>query len=212
MLQSLLQERFGLVAHRASLEHPVLALVAGKGGPKLERSAETPVPIDENAPLKPGELKIDGPDGPIRLSVDRASNSVVMNFGSKGKLTRKDNPSNHSLHLAFSMTSMSGLADMLTQIFTQLAGGVGRQIVDMTGIQGNYDATLDVSLPDMTAMARSTGPDVPAGSAPFAATDPDGGAPPLTEAIQKLGLKLESRTAPVQELVIDHVEKTPTGN
>jgi uncharacterized protein (TIGR03435 family) len=82
----------------------------------------------------------------------------------------------------------------------------------MTGIQGNYDATLDVSLSDMAAMAKPAGSDVPAGAAPVVAADPGATAPPLTEAIQKLGLKLESRTAPVEQLVIDHAEKTPTGN
>lgn len=211
MLRSLLEDRFGLVAHRAGVEHPVLALVVGKGGLKLKTSAGTPVPVDEDAPLRPGELKMDGPDGPIRLTADPVSNSVVMNFGSEGILTRRDNPKNHSLHLEFSMTSISGLADMLTQIFTQPGMGAERQIVDMTGIQGSYDATLDVSILDMTATARSAGPEVPIGGTAPAAPDPYG-APPLTVAIQKLGLKLESRTAPVQQLVIDHLEKTPTAN
>jgi len=36
MLQALLEDRFKLVVHRESKEHPVLALVVGKGGPKLK--------------------------------------------------------------------------------------------------------------------------------------------------------------------------------
>src|ERR1700689_1537871 len=60
MLQALLEERFKLMTHRASAEHPVLALVTGKGGPKLQPSAGTPTAIDENAPLKPGESRMDG--------------------------------------------------------------------------------------------------------------------------------------------------------
>ena len=39
MLQSLLEERFKLTMHRTSAEHPVLALVVGKNGPKLKTSA-----------------------------------------------------------------------------------------------------------------------------------------------------------------------------
>jgi len=31
-------------------------------------------------------------------------------------------------------------------------------------------------------------------------------------ALEKLGLKLESRKAPLEVLVIDHAEKTPTAN
>jgi uncharacterized protein (TIGR03435 family) len=34
----------------------------------------------------------------------------------------------------------------------------------------------------------------------------------LSNALEKLGLKLESRTAPVEVLVIDHAEKTPSEN
>src|SRR6201986_1116979 len=63
MLQTLLVERFKLTTHRASSEHPVLALVVGKGGPKLKASAGSPVAIDDSAPLKPGESKMDGLDG-----------------------------------------------------------------------------------------------------------------------------------------------------
>src|ERR1035437_5113948 len=67
MLKALLEERFKLQAHTESQERPVLALGAAKGGPKLKDSP-TPEPIDENAPLKPGERKIDMPDGPARYT------------------------------------------------------------------------------------------------------------------------------------------------
>jgi len=39
--------------------------VEAKGGPKLKESAEKPKPLDPNAPLGPGEVKMDGPDGPM---------------------------------------------------------------------------------------------------------------------------------------------------
>src|ERR1700743_314763 len=65
MLQALLEERFKLPTPRASAEPSVLARVVGKGGPKLKASAGTPVAIDDSAPLKPGELKMDGSDGPV---------------------------------------------------------------------------------------------------------------------------------------------------
>ncbi len=203
MLQSLLEDRFGLAAHKAKVERPVLGLVVGKGGLKLKTSAGTPAPIDENAPLAPGELTADGHDGQIRMRVDTAKNSTIMNYGSKGMVTRSDNPYTRSVHLEFSMVSMNGLAEMLSQVFTQLPGGIGRQIVDMTGIEGYYDATLDVLLADMSALPKAGGTD----NAPDANK-----ALPLTEAIQEFGLKLESRTAPVEQLIVDHVEKMPTGN
>jgi uncharacterized protein (TIGR03435 family) len=36
--------------------------------------------------------------------------------------------------------------------------------------------------------------------------------PTIFDAIQDLGLKLEPRKAPVEVLVVDHVNKTPTEN
>jgi uncharacterized protein (TIGR03435 family) len=219
MLQSLLEERFKLATHRTSAEHPVLALVVGKGGPKMKASAEAPVAIDESAPTKPGEMKMDGPEGPIRITVSK-DGSAVVDMGLQGKMSYKMNAANQSMHMDLSMVTMKGFADMLTQLFTQIGGASGRQIVDMTDIKGNYEATLEVSLADLMTMARNAGMDGgmgasgPAnpGTGAAVATDPNGGAASLTDAVQSLGLKLESRKAVVEQFVVDHVEKTPTEN
>ncbi len=39
-----------------------------------------------------------------------------------------------------------------------------------------------------------------------------GGGSAIFSAIEKLGLKLDSRKAPVETIVVDHLEKTPTEN
>lgn len=220
MLQALLEERFQLAAHRASAEHPVLALVVGKGGPKLKASAEKPAAIDESAPLKPGELKMDGSDGPVRVKVDVTTGSSVIDMGLKGKMTYRLNPATRSMHIDFSMVTMTGFADMVTQLFQQLGGTGGRPVVDMTGIQGNYDASVELSLLEIIAMARAAGADIPAGAPGGAAgpgtvpvaSDPGGGGASLTDAVQSMGLKLESRKAAVDQLIVDHIEKTPAEN
>jgi uncharacterized protein (TIGR03435 family) len=218
MLQSLLEERFKLTTHRASSEHPVLALVVGKGGPKLKASVEKPVAIDESAPLKPGELKMDGSDGPVRVRVDATTGSSVIDMGLQGKMSFRVNPATQSMPVDFSMTTMAGFANMITQLFEQLGGTGGRQVVDMTGIQGNYDATVELSLMEMVAMARAAGADIPVGGpgggrgdVPVA-SDPGGGGTSLADAVQSMGLKLESRKATVDQLIVDHIEKTPTEN
>jgi uncharacterized protein (TIGR03435 family) len=224
MLQTLLEERFMLTTHRASAEHPVLALVVGKGGPKLKASADKPVAIDESAPLKPGELKMDGSDGPVRIKIDMTTGGSVIDMGLKGKMSYRLDVATRTLHVDFSMTTMTGFADMITQLFTQLGGTGGKQVVDMTGIQGNYDATVDLGLAEIIAMARAAGVDIPgapAGTAGGAggpgnvavASDPGGGGgTSLADAVQSMGLKLESRKAMVDQLIVDHVEKTPTEN
>jgi uncharacterized protein (TIGR03435 family) len=222
MLQSLLADRFKLEFHRTSEEHPVLALVPGKGGLKLKESTETPKPIDDSVPGPPGTTTMQGPDGPIRMSVKPGSGAVV-DMGEKGRMTYTVVPAKQAIHIDLSMVTISGLADMMTQMMQQFSGGVGggRQIVDMTGIKGNYEAALDISLADMLAMARSAGMDIPGapagGPAPGAAgttvaSDPNSGAQTVTDAIQSMGLKLESRKAPIEQLVVDHIEKTPTEN
>jgi uncharacterized protein (TIGR03435 family) len=221
MLQSLLEERFKLAVHKTSAEHPVLALVAGKGGPKLKPSTDTPVAIDETAPLKQGEMKVDGADGPVRMRIDPQLGSVVIDMGLKGKMAYKPVPATQSMHIEFSMTTMDGFADMMTQLFSQLGGATGgRQVVNMTGIQGNYDASVDISIAEILAMARAAGADIPQipargpggqGNGVISASDPSGGSS-LNEAVASLGLKLENRKATVDQLVVDHIEKTPTEN
>lgn len=213
MLQSLLEERFKLTTHRASVEHPVLALVVGKGGPKLKASAGKPIAIDKSAPLKPGEMKMDGPDGPVRVKVDIATGSSVIDMGLKGRMSYKIVPDAQTIRLEFSMTTMTGFADMLTQMFTLFGGAAGRQVIDMTEVKGNYDGSFDLSLADILAMARAEGMDIPGAVAgPGVASDPGSGGTSLTEAVQSMGLKLEPRKAMVDQVIVDHVQKTPTGN
>lgn len=90
----------------------------------------------------------------------------------------------------------------------------------MTGIQGNYDSSLEISLAEIMAIAKSAGMDIPAGApgGPGAAgnvpiaSDPGAGGTSVTDAVQSMGLKLESRKAMVDQLIVDHVEKMPTEN
>ena len=67
-------------------------------------------------------------------------------------------------------------------------------------------------------MARAQGVDVPGApgaspGTPGAATASDpAGSSSLTDAVAALGLKLEPRRAPTEQLIIDHAEKTPIEN
>ncbi len=202
MLQSLLEDRFKLAVHRSSAEHPVLVLVIGKGGPKLKESG-TPSPIDENAPLKPGEVAMDNGDGPSRMTLNRDGGGT-MNMGSRGVVTFRTDPATQTMHLNATMITLAGVADMLTQ-FSRMMGGTTLQFMDMTGLNGHYQVALDFSPSDRATMVRSMGLDTSAVAA-------DSGGTPLLAAVQALGLKLESRKATVEQLIVDHVEKAPTVN
>jgi uncharacterized protein (TIGR03435 family) len=71
------------------------------------------------------------------------------------------------------------------------ASNIGRQVIDKTGLTGKYSFTLQWT------------PDQQAETAP-----PADAAPSIFTAIQEqLGLKLESAKAPIDALVIDHLER-----
>jgi uncharacterized protein (TIGR03435 family) len=218
MLQALLADRFKLTVHSDTEEHPVLALVVGKGGPKLKASPAAAEAIADDAPLKPGEMKVDGPNGPMRVSRN-SDGSMTMNMGAKGTTTQRVDMQTRTVHMESDTVTMEGFADTLTNLL-QMGGGGGRQVVDMTELKGNYQVAIDVSLADVMAMARAQGIDMPMGrpssgaadnSAAPAASDPSGGST-VYASVEKLGLRLEPRKAQMQQVVIDHVEKMPTEN
>ena len=100
-----------------------------------------------------------------------------------------------------------------------LSNYVDRPVVDMTGLTDEYQVPLDLSLEDtmrstQRLMARTGLPPLPTqqlpGANPGDASTPGGGS--VFTAVSKLGLKLEARKAPVEVMVIDHLEKTPTEN
>lgn len=79
---------------------------------------------------------------------------------------------------------MAGLA-------ARLSRELGRPVVDMTGLTGGYDFTLEWTRERATAASAA-----------------ESDAPSLFTAVQEqLGLKLEPRKQPVETLVIDRVEK-----
>jgi uncharacterized protein (TIGR03435 family) len=94
--------------------------------------------------------------------------------------------------------------------------------VDMTGLKGIYQLTLNLSLQDMHAMVQAAGVMPPGPGMAGGDTLHGAGAdvPGVVQAldvpgssvfenIQQLGLKLEARKAPMEMIVIDHLEKAP---
>jgi uncharacterized protein (TIGR03435 family) len=132
-------------------------------------------------------------------------------MGVKGKMAYRINPAAKTIHIDFMMTTLPGFADMTTQLLTQIGGISAKRIIDATGVQGNYDASLDISLAEAMAIAKSSGIDTPPNTAAMA-SDPGSGGATLAEALRSMGLKLETRKAPVEQLIVDHIEKTPTEN
>jgi uncharacterized protein (TIGR03435 family) len=215
MLQALLKDRFKLVAHVTNEEHPVIALVVGKGGPKMKESVGTPQPLDLTAELKPSQMKMDWGDGPVIITRN-TDGSSKMDMGTKGAFNQRIEGG--IIHLDGDHLTMDGYADMLTRMM-QL-GAPGQQVVNMTGLTGGYEVSLELNLADIMAAARAAqggggpGPATPSSAAATApeASDPGGAGMTVYASVEKAGLKLEKRKAVVEQLVVDSVEKTPTEN
>ena len=86
---------------------------------------------------------------------------------------------------------MAGLVTYLN-----VSPAVDRLVRDMTGLTGRYDYQLTFTQPLLVA---------PGGLVPN--PEVDGGTSVFNAIQDQLGLKLEPRTAPVDVLVIDHIEK-----
>jgi uncharacterized protein (TIGR03435 family) len=224
MLRALLEDRFKLEVKTTTEDRSVLALVVGKSGLKMKQ-VPAPPPLDDTAELAPGQMKIDTGEGPAIMTMRQGSGGngfggATMNMGSKGVMTYspKMDGQSFTLHMDFSGVTLPALAAMLTQMTSQGPMGGGAKatpVVDMTGLAGNYDTSLDFS-PQMNMGGGPGGPGGPRGGGggdASGASDPGGsGAAGIYESVQKMGLKLESRKAPVEQVVVTHVEKTPTDN
>jgi uncharacterized protein (TIGR03435 family) len=218
MLQALLAERFKLAVHSENKELPVYALVVAKGGPKLKASEDEPA-ADQPANGGFGFLPPPPPPpsgGPGRGPGDGPGRGAVVFTPQFGAIRISGSPQEGRMHLEASRISMAGLSDLLT-------GMTDRPVLDMTGLSGNFQVALEASMEEMFGgMARTQGlafgPAGPGRGGPGGpgevqgggASDPSGNQ--VFASVAKLGLKLEARKAPVETIIVDHLEKMPTEN
>lgn len=106
--------------------------------------------------------------------------------------------------------TMAGLADNLVRM-------EDRPVVDQTGLTGKYDVTEVFSPEGMGAMRGMPLPPpgmekVPPGVGEMKPPESVDSASLPAALQEQLGLKLEPKKGPVDLLLIDHVEKTPTEN
>jgi bla regulator protein blaR1 len=137
---------------------------------------------------------------------------TVAKTGAKITKSQADPEQNFLPGMSFgpvpSGTSFNVTNSTLAEFVTTLHGFLlDKPAVDQTGLSGRYDFTLTFT-PDAAQAARLG--DV--GGRPLPAGDILNAAPDLFTAFQQqLGLKLESTKAPVDVLVVDHVER-PSAN
>jgi uncharacterized protein (TIGR03435 family) len=110
-------------------------------------------------------------------------------------------------HLKAPSATLATLAEMISR-FSE------RPVVDMTEIKGQYDFDLVFSPDTMRGMRMAGGgPMPPPGEGAHSPADaPAEGAGSIYDSVQRYGLKLQPRKAPMEFLIVDHIEKTPTEN
>ncbi len=182
MMRALLEERFRMRSHRESREFAVYA---------LEAKGATLVRVPDEAP----------PEGPFTvMSGENGAGGKVINLGNGATLTLGSN------RFDAKKVTMATFADVLARF-------VDRPVVDMTGLEGRYNVAFEVAPEDFQAMMmRST-------AAAGVALSPEAlhlldkaSVVAVPDALERLGLLLRSRRAPLEVLVIDSVERTPTEN
>lgn len=180
MMQSLLADRFKLVSHRETKEESVYALQVGKDGPNLKEGAADNRHSDSSWLNGRSILaKYDADDG--YWSVSQKRGSAEPRIFDAARIT-------------------------MSELARPLLFYVDGPVVDMTGLNGVYQVSLEVPL-DLKAAANA----LARRPAMDGASDPSGDVS-IFAAIRKLGLTLTKRKAPVDHLVVDQVEMVPTEN
>jgi uncharacterized protein (TIGR03435 family) len=228
MMQNLLAERFGVKIHKESKEVPVYNLLVAKGGPKLKKAEENPTmfmegPGGPGGPAGPGTVdrRADGPGGPPAggsAGGARVGGPSVSGPGGPGKpgdggprpgpgmvMMRMGGPGN--MHMTAKSMTMQSLADML-------ARQVGKPVLDQTGVTGNYDIDLEFKPEEGMGVMRGMPMPMPGGGGPGPGHEGNAetGASIFTALQDQLGLRLEAKKGPVETVVVDQANKTPTEN
>ena len=184
MLRNLLSERFSLTAHRESKPTPGYILVVAKNGPKVKES----------------ETKDMVPD-----------NKWVANVGKDGFIVPRRGQrwfvENGRLRCrwTYQHATMQFLAGGLTML-------LGSPVRDATALTKEYAFRLTFRTAG-TSLEKGPG----LGNDSWSSADPAAiqaaaDIPDIFGAVQLLGLKLEHNKLSEDMIVIDHVEKIPTGN
>jgi len=182
MLQSLLEERFQLQAHRESRELPMYALVAARGGLKLAPPRAGGC-LEDTEPLPPL------PEPGARMQPPGQSPTPAARCGGLG------------LSLEAAGARLRGGKVPMAELARVLSRVLGRTVTDRTGFSATFDVDL-AFLPDEMTPGL---PPPPPGAIPSDAS------PSIFSAVQQLGLRLESTKGPVEVLIVDRVER-PSAN
>ena len=198
MVQALLAERFHLAIHRGTAVRAVNALVVGKGGPKLEQAAAD---AEVGTATPPGAMTFFG-NVTAHPEVNAEGAYTALANPRMGTVRQTDGPGPVQRWDAPNIT-LAGLADLLDKV-TPLSSPV----VDMTGLAGRYRVTLEVSLKDLLGPRPAAAPAIEDPGLEMEAAARRA----FNDGLRNLGLELAVRKTPVETVMVDRANKSPTGN
>ena len=196
MLQNLLAERFKMTVHRETRELPMYALVVAKSGLKMKESVSVAAAVSSEAgpppPPMPSQPKLAADGFPV-VPVQRGLFQIMMPGRAR----------------------MVAHEETMQDFVTRLTNVMSRPVTDATGLTAMYDFVVTYSPEGLNYPMPMPGGGA-VGVANGGQSAVASGAEPLFDifaAVQsELGLKLEAKKGPVETIVIDHAEKTPTEN
>jgi len=186
MLQALLPERFKLEAHKETREQSVYVLT---GGANLKEAAGPVAGSDPGATVVATMAQ-----GSVERSAD--GRTMIMSSPIVGTMRMTDVGQD-----AVAVRLNAGIGSLIDLLLLDKA------IVDQTGLKGSYEITLMVPNNTAKSLMRAAMYFGMVG-APQDSMDLTA----IAQALQKVGLKLESRKMAMEMIVVDHAEKRPTGN
>ena len=202
MLQNLLAERFQVSLHHETKDLPMFALVMAKGGVKMKESPDAPA-----APTEDG-----GPKGPS-VGYGAAPPKPVMGKDGMPQMPAGGMRGGMMMSVNGGRMRMQASGVQIAQLVNMLATQLSRPVVDQTGLTAKYDYTLDFAPEPGQGHGPMGAPMGGGPGGPGAGDSNDQAGPNLVTAVQEqLGLKLEAKKGPVDLLVVDRAEKTPTEN
>jgi len=113
---------------------------------------------------------------------------VVAKGGAKLKETPPNIPMGYTMKFGPSLCVLSGHGIEIAALAQSLSGNAGRMIVDKTGLTGKYDMDLKWS-PEENQSSDDSGPSI------------------FTAVQEQLGLKFESTRAPMETIVVEHIDR-----
>jgi uncharacterized protein (TIGR03435 family) len=185
MIQSLLEDRFQLKTHRDKKEFPVYGLTQAKGGLKIKPLPPDPEDANRHA---------------FDMTASGSAAGVNIDFGGGSSLSLTPGK--------FQVKKLS-----LTQFCDALSRFADRPVVDMTEAPGLYDFSVDLTPEDYRALLIRSAINAGVSLPPEAMRALEGvSGDSLFLSLQSAGLKMETRKAPLDVLVVDSISKTPTEN